>query len=193
MEKQKTVSPAKGERAKQTHISIWVPSVWELNPWYSYMEYNGDLFRHYIRNYRYEVGMKFDDCATKFVETLKKYNPEIIKYRSFMTKYTPRRHDAPPRHVFSHLWSIFDHFGIVFRRIADKFRITIVKVRTNFVPMFEKRMTGKVPMIFRGPIFGFIDLRALQSSRICPALCSTKPQNGDLRRWLQNRVILEHL
>jgi len=45
-----------------------------------YMAYNGDLFRHYIRNYWYEVWTKFDDCGTKFVEPSTKYNPEVIKY-----------------------------------------------------------------------------------------------------------------
>ena len=32
------------------------------------MEYDGDLFRHYIRNSWYEVGTKFDDCGMKFDE-----------------------------------------------------------------------------------------------------------------------------
>ena len=45
-----------------------------------YMEYNGDLFHHYIRNYWHEVGTKFDDGGTKFVEISTKHNPEVIKY-----------------------------------------------------------------------------------------------------------------
>jgi len=66
------------------------------------MEYNGDLLRHYIRNYWYEVGMKFDDCGTKLVEHFTQYNPEVIKYTSFMTKYTRRRREAPPSAVFAY-------------------------------------------------------------------------------------------
>ena len=46
----------------------------------NYMEYNGDLSRHSIRNYWHEVGTKFDDCGTNFVETSTKYNPEVIKH-----------------------------------------------------------------------------------------------------------------
>ena len=46
----------------------------------TYMEYNRDLLRHYIRNYWGEVGTKFDDCGTKLVEISTKYNPEVIKY-----------------------------------------------------------------------------------------------------------------
>jgi len=41
-----------------------------------YMEYNGNLFRHYIRNYWYEVGTKFDDRGTKFVENLRNAIPK---------------------------------------------------------------------------------------------------------------------
>ena len=63
-----------------------------------YMKYNGNLVRHFIRNYLYEVGTKFDDCGTKFDELGTKYNPEVIKYRP---KYTPWRREAPPRGVFS--------------------------------------------------------------------------------------------
>jgi len=51
----------------------------------------------------------------------------------------PRRREAPPRGVFSHL---------VFRTMLIKFRTTIAKLRTNFVPMIAKRMTDKVSMIF---------------------------------------------
>ena len=48
-----------------------------------YMEYNGDFFRHYIRNYWHEVGTEFDDYGTKFVENATKYNPNVvIKYSS---------------------------------------------------------------------------------------------------------------
>jgi len=65
-----------------------------------------------------------------------------------MTKYTPRRRDAPPRGVFAHLGSIFDYFGIVSRTELVKLPTTIIKLRTNFVPLSEKRMTDKVPMIF---------------------------------------------
>jgi len=46
-----------------------------------YMEYNGDLFRHYIRSYWYGVGTKVDDCGTESVEISTKYNPDVIKYR----------------------------------------------------------------------------------------------------------------
>jgi len=46
----------------------------------SYIEHNGNLF-HKICNYWYEVGTKFDDCDTTFVEFSTKYNPEVIKYR----------------------------------------------------------------------------------------------------------------
>jgi len=45
------------------------------------MEYNGDLFRHYIRNYWDEVGTWFVDCGAKLVEISTKYIPEVIKYR----------------------------------------------------------------------------------------------------------------
>ena len=47
----------------------------------NYMAYNGDSFRHYIRNYWYEVGTEFDNCGTKLVENSTKYNLEVIKYR----------------------------------------------------------------------------------------------------------------
>ena len=40
-----------------------------------YMEYHGDLVRHSLLKYWYEVGTKFDDCGAKFVE------PAVIKYR----------------------------------------------------------------------------------------------------------------
>jgi len=46
----------------------------------NYMEYHGDLVSHYICNYWYEVGTKFDNCGTTFVELGTKYNPEVIKY-----------------------------------------------------------------------------------------------------------------
>jgi len=46
-----------------------------------YTEYNGDLFRYHICNYLYEVGTKFDDCGTNFVEHSTKYTPKLIKYR----------------------------------------------------------------------------------------------------------------
>jgi len=45
------------------------------------MEYNGDLFRHYIRSYWDEVGTQFDDRGAKFVNFFTKYSPEVIKYR----------------------------------------------------------------------------------------------------------------
>ena len=45
------------------------------------MEYHGDLVRHSLLKYWYEVGTKFDDCGTKFDELGTKYNPEVIKYR----------------------------------------------------------------------------------------------------------------
>ena len=48
-----------------------------------------------------------------------------------MTKYTPRRREAPPRDVFSHLGTIFDHFEIVFGTKFVKFRTTIVTIRAN--------------------------------------------------------------
>jgi len=79
-----------------------------------YMEYNEDLFRHYIRNYWHEGGTKFDDCGTTFVEISPKYNPEVIKYRPYVSKYTPRRRFAPPRGVFGqkgsivYIWSLRD-------------------------------------------------------------------------------------
>ena len=44
---------------------------------------------YYFRNYWCGVGAKFDDCSTKLVDFVTKYNAEIIKYRPFMTKYTP--------------------------------------------------------------------------------------------------------
>ena len=65
-----------------------------------------------------------------------------------MTKYSPRLREAPPRGVFAHLGSMFDQFGVVFRPKFFKSRTTIVKLRTNFVLIIEKRMTDKVPMIF---------------------------------------------
>jgi len=49
----------------------------------AYMAYHGDLGRHSIRNYFYEVRTKFDDCGTNFDELGTKYNPEVIKYRPF--------------------------------------------------------------------------------------------------------------
>jgi len=99
------------------------------------MEYNGNTFRHYICNYWYEVGTKFDDCGTKFVELSTKYNPEV-------SKYTPRRRFAQPGGVFGHKGSKFDHLGIVFLRKFDKMRTAIVKLCTNFIPIFEKRLTN---------------------------------------------------
>ena len=44
------------------------------------MEYHGDLDRHSLLKYWYEVGTKFDDCGTKFAKLDPKYNPEVIKY-----------------------------------------------------------------------------------------------------------------
>jgi len=43
------------------------------------MEYNGELVRHYFRNYWYETSTKLDGCSTKFDELGTKYNPEVIK------------------------------------------------------------------------------------------------------------------
>ena len=45
-----------------------------------YMEYHGDLVRHFLLKYWYKVDTKFDDCGTKFEELGTKYNPEVIKY-----------------------------------------------------------------------------------------------------------------
>ena len=42
------------------------------------MEYHGDLVRHSLRNYWYEVGTKFGDGGKKFDELGTKYNPEVI-------------------------------------------------------------------------------------------------------------------
>ena len=46
-----------------------------------YMEYHGDLVRHSLLRYWYEVGTKFDDCSKIFDEIDTKYNPEVIKHR----------------------------------------------------------------------------------------------------------------
>ena len=43
------------------------------------MEYHGDLVRHSLLSYWYEVGAKFDDCGTRFDELGTKSNPEVIK------------------------------------------------------------------------------------------------------------------
>jgi len=44
------------------------------------MEYNGDLYRYYIRKYWDEAVRKFDDCGTQIVDFFTKYNPEVITY-----------------------------------------------------------------------------------------------------------------
>ena len=44
------------------------------------MEYHGDLLRHYIRNYWYEVGTKLDDVGTKVDDLDTKFSPKVIKY-----------------------------------------------------------------------------------------------------------------
>jgi len=46
----------------------------------TYMEYDGDLVRHWLRNDWYEVGTKFDDCGTDFDDLGTKDNPGVIKY-----------------------------------------------------------------------------------------------------------------
>jgi len=46
-----------------------------------YIEYHGDLVRHSLLKYWYEVGTKFDDCGTKFIENSTEYIPEVIKGR----------------------------------------------------------------------------------------------------------------
>ena len=63
-----------------TRRELEVPSGIAPRNGIAYMDYNGDRFRHYICNYWYEVGTKFDDCGTEFDEPGKKYNPEVIKY-----------------------------------------------------------------------------------------------------------------
>jgi len=45
----------------------------------NYMEYHGDLVRHSLLKYWYEVGTKFDDCGTKFYKLGRTYNPEVIE------------------------------------------------------------------------------------------------------------------
>ena len=103
-----------------------------------------------------DIGTQLVRSLTIAVQIVKKYtnyNPEVIKYRPSVSKYTPRRRFAPPWGVFGHRGSIFDHFGIVFRRNFDRFRTAIVKLRPNFVPIFQKGMTYKVPMTFHIMIY----------------------------------------
>ena len=89
------------------------------------MEYNGDLVRHSLLSYCYEVGTKFHDCGK--------------------TKYTYRRRGAPPRDVFSHLGSIYMITpGLYFVPSSSKF----VPQSSNFVPIIANRMTDKVPHDF---------------------------------------------
>ena len=55
----------------------------------TYMEYHGDLVRHSLLKYWYEVGTKIDDCGTRFDEHGTKYNPEVVKYNSLCTNTPP--------------------------------------------------------------------------------------------------------
>jgi len=91
---------------------------------------------------------KFDNRDTKFDELGTKYNLEVITYIPKVRKYTPRRRFAMQGRVFGYNGLYLSTSGLYVVPSSSNFVPQSSKLRTIFVPIFEKRMRDKVPMIF---------------------------------------------
>lgn len=111
-----------------------------------YMEYHGDLNRHSIRNHGTKLIRNWYDLGRSqpfVVPTLTNLVRKGIPKGSNIDLHDPIHPPAVLRAAGGPL------SGIVICSKLVEFRTTIVKLRTNFVPISANITTEKVPIIFR--------------------------------------------